>query len=403
MADKRDYYEVLGLSKGASESEIKSAYRKMAMKYHPDRNPDNKDAEEKFKEVNEAYSILSDPKKKSRYDKFGFAGVDPNAGFGSGGGGFSGAGFEDIFGDIFGGMFNGGFGGFGGTQQARRKNGPRKGQDLQARIGITFEEAFFGTKKKIKLNKYVKCKDCGGTGCKPGTSKKTCPDCGGTGQVRTQRQTPFGMSVNVTACPKCGGTGEIIENPCPKCGGQGKIRKEVTIEVTIPAGVDNESIVSVRGQGGPGENGGPDGDLFVVVSVKEHKLFKRYGLDLEIEYPITFTQATLGADLTIPTMEEKVSYKVPAGTQTGTVFRLRGKGVKSPNNPAKVGDLYVKVIIDVPTKLTPNQKKALLEFDSECTQETYAKKKTFADTVREIFTGEEKMTAPSDKKKKKKK
>lgn len=399
MADKRDYYEVLGLSKGASESEIKSAFRKMAMKYHPDRNPDNKDAEEKFKEVNEAYAILSDPEKKDKYDRFGFAGVDPNAGFG--GGGFSGAGFEDIFGDLFGGMFGGGFGGFG-SSRSRRNNGPMKGQDMQARIGITFEEAFFGTKKKIKLNKYVKCSDCGGTGAAAGSSKKTCPVCGGSGQVRNQRQTPFGMMANVTTCDRCGGTGEIIENPCPTCSGQGKIKKDVTIEVTIPAGVDNDSVVSVRGQGGPGTNGGPDGDLFVVVSVKPHRLFTRYGLDLELEIPITFAQAALGADVTIPTMEEKVSYKIPAGTQPGTVFRLKGKGVKSPNSP-RTGDLYVKILLEVPTKLTSEQKKLLQKFEDGATPEMYQKKKTFADTVREIFTGDDKMKAPSEKEKKKKK
>lgn len=399
MADKRDYYEVLGLSKGASESEIKSAFRKMAMKYHPDRNPDNKDAEEKFKEVNEAYAVLSDPEKKDKYDRFGFAGVDPNSGFGAGG--FSGAGFEDIFGDIFGGMFGGGFGGFG-SSRSRRNNGPMKGQDMQARISITFEEAFFGTKKKIKLNKYVKCSDCNGTGAAAGSSKKTCPVCGGSGQVRNQRQTPFGMMANVTTCDRCGGTGEIIENPCPKCNGQGKIKKDVTIEVTIPAGVDNDSVVSVRGQGGPGTNGGPDGDLFVVVSVKPHKLFTRYGLDLELEIPITFAQAALGADVTIPTMEEKVSYKIPPGTQPGTVFRLRGKGVKAPNSP-RTGDLYVKILLEVPTKLTGEQKKLLQKFEDGATPEMYQKKKTFADTVREIFTGDDKMKAPSDKEKKKKK
>ena len=326
MADKRDYYEVLGLNKGASESEIKSAFRKMAMKYHPDRNPGDKEAEEKFKEVNEAYSILSDPEKKSKYDQFGFAGVDPNAGFG--GGGFSGGGFDDIFGDLFGGMFGGGFGGGFGGQARRNSNMPRKGKDIQKRLTITFEEAYFGTKKKIKLNKYVKCKDCNGTGAKAGTGKKTCPVCNGSGQIRRQTKTPFGMMANVTTCDRCGGTGEIIEDPCPKCGGTGKVRKDVIIDVTIPAGVDNDSVVSVRGQGSPGENGGPNGDFFVIISVQPHKLFKRYGLDLELEIPVTFAQAALGADVVIPTMEEKVTYKIPAGTQPGTTFRLKGKGVK---------------------------------------------------------------------------
>ncbi len=400
MADKRDYYEVLGLSKGASESEIKSAFRKMAMKYHPDRNPGDKEAEEKFKEVNEAYSILSDPEKKSKYDQFGFAGVDPNAGFG--GGGFSGGGFEDIFGDLFGGMFGGGFGGGFGGQGRRNNNMPRKGKDIQKRLTITFEEAYFGTKKKIKLNKYVKCKDCGGTGAKEGSGKKTCPVCNGSGQVRRQTQTPFGMMANVSTCERCGGTGEIIENPCPTCGGSGKVKKDVIIDVTIPAGVDNDSVVSVRGQGAPGENGGPDGDFFVIISVQPHKLFTRYGLDLELEIPVTFAQAALGADVVIPTMEEKVTYKIPAGTQPGTTFRLKGKGVKSPTVSSIVGDLYVKVLLEVPTKLSPEQKKLLKEFDDGMDTDAYTKKKSFAETVKELFTGESKVKSPSEKKKKKK-
>ena len=400
MAEKRDYYEVLGLQKGASESEIKSAFRKKAMKYHPDRNPGDKEAEEKFKEINEAYSILSDPDKKAKYDQFGFAGVDPNSGFGQGG--FNAGNFEDMFGDIFGSMFGGGFGGgFGGRQQGRRRNGPRKGQDMQARVAISFDEAFFGTKKKIKLRKDVKCKDCGGTGAAAGSGKKVCPICQGSGQIRNQRQTPFGMMANVTTCQNCGGEGEIIENPCPTCGGSGTVKKEVTIEVSIPAGIDDQQVVSIRGQGGPGQNGGPDGDLFVIVSVRSHKIFKRYGMDLELELPITFAQAALGAEVTIPTMTGKVAYKIPAGTQPDTTFRLRGKGVSSPVNGT--GDLYVKVLLEVPTKLTSEQKRLLEEFDNNCSDDIYKKKKTFLESVKELFTGEEKTEAPSDKEKKKKK
>ena len=398
MADKRDYYEVLGLKKGASESEIKSAFRKKAMKYHPDRNPGDKEAEEKFKEVNEAYSILSDPEKKSRYDQFGFAGVDPNSGFGQGG--FNAGNFEDMFGDIFGSMFGGGFGGFGGRQQARR-NGPRKGQDMQARVTITFDEAFFGTKKKIKLRKDVKCKDCGGTGAEKGSAKKVCPVCNGSGQIRNQRQTPFGMMANVTTCNNCGGSGEVIENPCPTCGGSGTVKKEVTIEVSIPAGIDDQQVVSIRGQGGPGMNGGPDGDLFVIVNVRSHKIFNRYGQDLELELPITFTQAALGAEVTIPTMTGKVSYKIPAGTQPGTTFRLRDKGVSTPGGGT--GDLYVKVLLEVPSNLNAEQKRLLEEFENHSSDDMYRKKKTFLETVKELFTGDDRAEAPSDKEKKKKK
>ena len=398
MADKRDYYEVLGINKGASESEIKSAFRKMAMKYHPDRNPGDKDAEEHFKEVNEAYAVLSDPEKKSRYDQFGFAGVDPNTGFGQGG--FSGAGFEDIFGDIFGNMFGGGFGGFGG-QGSRMRNAPRKGADIQKTLTISFEEAFFGTKKKLKINKFVQCDDCGGSGMAAGSSKKTCPDCNGTGQIRRQTQTPFGMMQNVTTCPHCNGTGEIIEKPCPKCGGSGKVRKDVTLEVTIPAGVDNDSVINIRGQGAPGENGGPAGDFYVILKVQPHKLFKRYGADLELEIPITFAQAALGDDVTVPTMAEKISYKIPSGTQPGTVFRIKGKGVPVPNS-SRVGDLYVKVNLEVPTNLSQSQKNLIQEFEQNSTPEMYEKKKSFMNMVKELLMGEDGVTAPSDRKKNKK-
>lgn len=378
MAEKRDFYEVLGLQKGASEEEIKKAFRKMAMKYHPDRNPGDKDAEEKFKEVNEAYSILSDPEKKDRYDRFGHAGVDPNAGFG-GGGGFGGAGFggfEDIF-DMF-----GGFGGFGGG--GARRNGPVKGRDLQKEVTISFEEAAFGTKKTIKINKYVECDDCHGEGTAPGTSKKTCPHCNGTGQVRTTQKTPFGQFQNISTCPHCGGSGQVIETPCPTCGGSGKVRKDVTLSVDIPAGVDNDSVISIRGQGEPGTNGGYAGDLYVVVNVAPHKLFTRRGNDLYIDLPITFAQAALGDTITVPTLSERVAYKVPAGTQPGTTFRLKGKGIQGLRN-GRMGDLYVKVSIEVPTKLNSKQKKAIEEMGKVVDEDCYQKKKGFAETIKEMF------------------
>lgn len=380
--NKRDFYEVLGLQKGASDSEIKRAYRKLAMKYHPDKNPGDKEAEEKFKEINEAYGVLSDPDKKSKYDQFGHAGVDPNAGFGGGGfggfGGFGGGGgFEDIF-DMFGGMFGG-----GGRQ--KRRNGPMKGNDIQKAMTITFEEAAFGVKKEIQINKYVACETCGGTGAKPGTSKTTCSTCGGTGEVRTSQRTPFGTFQSSSPCPDCGGTGEVNADPCTDCGGTGKIRKNVTISVDIPAGVDNESIVSIKGQGEPGTNGGPNGDLYIVISVKPHKLFERRGQDLWLEIPITFDQAALGDDLTVPTLEEKVSYKMPAGTQPNTVFRLKGKGVKSVRSNRK-GDLYVKVVLEVPTKLSGKQKKAIKKMAEEVDTECYNKKSGFIDSMKEFFS-----------------
>ncbi|MDD6310545.1 MAG: molecular chaperone DnaJ [Firmicutes bacterium] len=381
MADKRDYYEVLGLTKGASDDEIKKAFRKMAMKYHPDKNPGDKEAEEKFKEVNEAYAILSDPEKKSKYDQFGHAGVDPNGMGGFGDGGFGG--FEDIF-DMFGSAFGGGFGGFGGGQ-GRRNNGPRKGSDIQKSMTISFDEAYFGTKKQIKLTKYVKCSNCDGTGAAPGTSKKTCSRCGGTGEIRTTKNTPFGAFQSVSPCPDCNGTGQVNESPCPDCGGTGRKRDTVTISVNIPAGVDNDSIIPIRGQGEPGINGGPDGDLYIVLNVKPHEMFERRGTDLWLEIPISFNQAALGDEIVVPTMEEKVSYKIPAGTQPGTVFRLKGKGVKSVRNGRK-GDLYVKVTLEIPTKLNKKQKKAIEEMGKAVTDECYSKKSGFLDSIKEFFS-----------------
>ena len=381
MADKRDYYEVLGLKKGASEDEIKKAFRKMAMKYHPDRNPGDKKAEEKFKEVNEAYSVLSDPDKKSKYDRFGFAGVDPNAGAGGFGGGFGGfgggfGGFEDIFGDIFSGF---------GQSQSRRANQPRKGRDLQKAISITFEEAAFGCKKTINLNKYVTCNTCKGDGAKPGSSRKTCPKCGGSGQVSTVQRTPFGQFQSVNTCDQCGGAGTIIETPCPDCSGSGRIKKNVSITVDIPAGVDNESVIPIRGQGEPGYNGGPTGDLYIVLNVKPHQMFKRNGADLYLDIPISFDQAALGAEITVPTLEGKVKYKIPAGTQPGTRFRLKDKGIKYLRREAK-GDLYVTVNLEIPSKLNSRQKKAIEAMAKEVTEDCYQKKSSFTSKIKEWFS-----------------
>lgn len=381
MSEKRDYYEILGLQKGASDEEIKKAFRKMAMKYHPDRNQNNKEAENRFKEINEAYSILSDPEKKSKYDRFGHAGVDPNTGFGNSGFG-EGAGFEDIF-DMFGGIFGGG-GGFGGGFGGNHRNASTKGSDLQREVTITFKEAAFGVKKNIKISKNVVCDHCKGEKAEPGTSKRTCESCGGTGQVHTTQRTPFGAFQSVSTCPDCHGEGHKVETPCKKCNASGVIRKEVTIAVSIPAGVENGAIISLKGQGEAGRNGGPAGNLYIIVYVKPHKLYKRAGQDLQIEIPITFEQAALGDEIIVPTLEDKVSYKVPPGTQPNTVFRLKGKGLPYTNS-SKKGNLYVKVILEVPTKLNGKQKEAVKKMSSTLDKNCYQKKNSFLNTIKELF------------------
>ena len=355
---KRDYYEVLGVSKGASDDELKKAYRKLAKKYHPDMNPGDKDAEAKFKEVNEAYEVLSDKEKRAKYDQFGHAGVDPNFGAGGFGGGFD---MGDIdLGDIFGSFFGGGFGGFGGQQQPRA-NAPQRGESLRANLTITFEEAAFGCEKEIELNRTEPCDDCHGSGCQPGTTAETCPDCRGSGVVRIQRG-GGGFSFSTSApCSRCRGTGKIIHSPCKTCGGAGSVRKKRRIAVTIPAGIDDGQAISLRGQGNAGKNGGPAGDLIVGVRVKPHPQFKREGTTVLYEQPISFYQAAMGAELEIPTIDGKVKYTLPAGTQTGTTFRLRGKGIPELRGRGR-GDQYVTVTVQVPTALTAEQKEALHAF-----------------------------------------
>ncbi|QSX05809.1 molecular chaperone DnaJ [Sedimentibacter sp. zth1] len=375
---KRDYYEVLGLSKGADDKEIKSAFRKLAKQYHPDLNPDNKEAETKFKEINEAYEVLSDSEKKAKYDQFGHAAFDPNQGFG--GGGFSGGfgGFEDIFGDIFGDVFGG-----GGRSSARR-NGPRQGSDLKIKLNIKFEEAAFGTKKEIKINRIEKCSTCGGSGAKNGTSKKKCSTCGGTGTVRTVQRTPFGQFASTQTCSTCGGTGEVVEHPCQACNGSGKEKKTRNITINIPAGVDTNSVIPLRGEGNHGEKGGPSGDLYVYISVKEHDIFERDGNDVWCEIPISFTKAALGGYIEVPTLEGKVKYDIPEGTQTGTVFRLKNRGIKNVRGINK-GDQYVRVKIEVPKKLTEKQKNILSQFAQECGEEHDGEKKGFFDKIKDSF------------------
>ncbi len=371
---RNDFYEVLGVGKGASSDEIKRAFRKKAMQYHPDKNPGDKKAEEKFKEVNEAYEILSDPQKKDRYDKFGHAGVDPSAGGFGGGAGFGG--FEDIFSDIFD-MFGGGF------SSSRRRSGPAKGSDIQQRLTITFEEAAFGAEKEFTVLRYEKCEKCHGSGAENDTSKTTCPTCNGTGEVRAQQRTPFGQFVNVRPCDRCGGTGSIIENPCKACHGEGKLRKKVNLKVKIPAGVDNDSVISLRGEGEPGTHGGPNGDLYVIIAVQPHKVFKRDGSDLILEMPITFPQAALGDDLLVPTLDGKVTYKIHPGTQSGTVFRLKGKGIQQVNSH-RTGDLYVKVIVEVPKKLKGEQKKLLQKLAASF-GDGHEQRKSFLDNVKDLL------------------
>ena len=372
---KRDYYEVLGVSRSASEDEIKKAYRKLAKQYHPDLNPGNAEAEQKFKEVNEAYEVLSDSNKKARYDQFGFAGVDPNYGAGAGGGGGFG-GFTDFdfgdLGDIFGSFFGGGFG--GGARSSR--NGPQRGESIRAGVTVSFEEAAFGCEKEVTVDRVDQCPTCKGSGCESGTTPEVCSQCGGTGTVQQRRQTPMGVFATTTTCPKCGGRGKIIHSPCKDCGGTGQQRKRKTIQVNIPAGIDNGQTISLRGQGNAGRNGGPAGDLLITVTVRPHQLFRREGNDVLCEAPITFTQAVLGGEMEIPTIDGKVKYDIPEGTQTGTTFRLRGKGIPNLNGRGR-GDQYVTVYIETPRNLNREQKEALKKFSQSLGEHNYEARKNF--------------------------
>ena len=368
---KRDYYEVLGVQKGATDAEIKKAYRKMAKENHPDLHPGDKDAEARFKEINEAYEVLSDSEKKARYDQFGFAGVDPSYGGGGYGGGFDGSfDFGDL-GDIFGSFFGGGFGGGG-----RARSGPQRGESLRTRLTITFEEAAFGCEKEVSIDRVEQCETCKGTGAAPGTSPETCPACGGSGQVQQRRETPMGVFATTGPCPRCGGTGKIIASPCKDCGGSGQVRRRKTLKVTIPAGIDNGQIISLRGQGSAGKNGGPAGDLQIVITVQPHQLFRRDGADVYCNAPITFTQAVLGGEMEIPTIDGKVKYDIPEGTQTGSTFRLKGKGIPNVNGRGR-GDQFVTVYIETPRNLNREQKEALKKFSSTLKENNYEERKSF--------------------------
>jgi molecular chaperone DnaJ len=368
---KRDYYEVLGLAKGASEDELKKAYRKLAKKYHPDMNPDDAEAEAKFKEVNEAYEVLSDPEKRAKYDQYGFAGVDPNFGAGAGGGGgfggFSGdfGDLGDIFGDIFGSAF-------GGGSRQRQRTGPAKGQNIRTKVRLTFEEAAFGCTKEVTINRAEECQECHGSGCEPGTTAEVCPDCRGTGTVRKVQRTMMGNIATNTTCSRCGGSGKIIHSPCKSCRGTGTERRQRTIKVNLPGGIDDGQATALNGQGHAGKNGGPAGDLIVEVEIIPHEIFERDGDHVFCEIPVSFVDATLGCDLMVPTIDGKVKYPLPAGTQNGTRFRLRGKGI--PNVYSKNrGDQYVTIRVEVPRNLNQRQKDALKAFDAAMKGEEPAK------------------------------
>jgi molecular chaperone DnaJ len=374
LANKRDYYEILGVDKKATEEEIKRAYRKKAKECHPDLHPDDKEAVERFKELNEANEVLSDPDKRARYDQFGFE--DPMSGMGgnpfSGGFDFGGMGG---MGDIFDQLFNGGMG-----SRMNRNQGPVAGNDLRYELRITFEEAAKGCEKSFEIYRNELCDTCKGSGAKPGSAPKTCPTCKGAGQIRTSS----GWMTTVRTCPTCGGTGKVIEDKCSGCGGTGRVRRKRTVTVKVPAGIDNGQTIIMNGQGEPGLRGGPNGDLYITVGVKPHKLFKREGYNLLLDFPISFTQAALGADVEVPTLSGPVKYRIPEGTQPGTEFRIKGSGIQQLRGSGK-GDLLLNIKVEIPKRLNNKQKELLREFDGITTDKEYDGRKGFMDRVRELF------------------
>ena len=379
MAEKRDYYEVLGVPKTATDDEIKKAYRKLAKQYHPDLNPDNPAAAEKFKEANEANDVLSDPAKRQKYDQFGHAGIDPSYGGGAGrfGGGFGGFDGGIDLGDIFDSFFGGGF----SSGRQANPNAPRRGTDISVSLSISFMEACKGVNHDIELNVMESCPDCMGSGAKAGTTPKTCPECNGQGKVRYQQRSILGMTTTTRPCNRCQGKGKIIEPPCPSCSGAGRIQKRKRVTVTIPAGIDDGQTLAVRGAGNIGTNGGAKGDLNVRISVRPDPLFERKDFDIWCEIPITYLQASLGDTLTVPTIDGNVTYTIPEGTQTGTVFRLKGKGVKRLQRDSR-GDMMVRVIVETPKRLSKKQKELLKEYESEMSDKNYDRIKAFAAKTR---------------------
>ncbi len=383
MADnKRDYYEVLGLDRSATDDQIKKAYRQLAKKYHPDLNPGDQQAEENFKEVNEAYAVLSDADKKSKYDQFGHAGVDPNFGAGGYGGGYGG-GFNVDFGD-FGDIFSSFFGGGG---RRANPNAPRQGADAEINIVVSFEEAAFGCEKEVNVTRIETCSDCKGSGAKEGTSPKVCSACQGTGQVRVQQRTPFGVMQTQRTCDRCGGKGKTIEHPCKTCNGKGKIRRTTKQTVKVPAGIDDGQTFVIRGGGHCGENGGPSGDLRINVTVRAHSVFERRGYDVWCEFPLTYAQAALGDEIVVPTLDGNVKYNIPEGVQPGDVFKLKGKGIYRVNTSLR-GDQYVKVVLEVPKNLSSKQKELLREFDKSLNENNYKNRRSFFDKVKSAFMGD---------------
>ena len=381
MADKRDYYETLGVSRTATDEELKKAYRHLARQYHPDLHPDDPTCEEKFKEITEAYEVLSNSEKRNIYDQYGHDGLENN-GMGAGAGGYSDV--SEILESLFGGM--GGFSSMFGGGRASNPNAPRQGRDIQTSVTIDFMEACNGKSQTIQIQRMEQCNDCRGTGSAGGSGLEICPDCQGRGTIKSTQRTPFGMISQSKACPRCGGKGKIIKNPCPKCKGLGRLRVPKSITVNIPAGIDDGQTLNLAGQGDVGTNGGPNGNLYVGVTVRPHTLYKREGYDLYCDIPITYAQAVLGDEIVVPTIDGNVKYRIGEGTQTGTVFRLRGKGVKRPNRNER-GDQYVKVFIEVPKGLNKQQKELISQLEASLESKNYSKRESFFDKLKELIKG----------------
>ncbi|OON92838.1 MAG: molecular chaperone DnaJ [Candidatus Epulonipiscium fishelsonii] len=380
--EKRDYYEILGVQKGASESDLKKAYRKLAKKYHPDTNPDNKEAEAKFKEASEAYEILSDADKRAAYDRYGHNAFDQMGGAG-GFGGFSSAGFD--FEDLFGGAFGDIFGNTRSSRSGRR--GPRPGADIHQNMQVEFEEAAFGAEKEIQIVTTEICSTCNGTKAKPGTQTETCSKCGGSGQIRVTQRTILGAMQSVQTCDACNGEGKIVKEKCPTCKGQGRVKVSKKITVTIPAGIDNGQTIRLTGKGEVGEAGAPNGDLLITIYIKPHEIFKREGYSVHVRMPITFKQAVLGAELSIPTLDGNVKFSIKEGTQTGTTFRLQGKGIPSLKNRRLRGDQYVEVYVEVPKNLTAKQKTLIEQFDNDISDKKHLPEQSkFKDKIEKFVT-----------------